>query len=154
DSGGRAFVNVRFGDLARGRLFVEDRGTEYRAGATPLPITHADIAGGGPSLIVEIGPGSKITGSIGITKPLPPNSIGAAYGSAEDQDRFLASLIGESGTRGKLENLGVKNELTGGHLNFIYTFMNTFHKGTYLVGAVVMIDEAFGFSATLNTSGK
>lgn len=157
DSGGSALVNVRFGDLASGKLYVTDNGTEYSAAPTPLPVTHSELsasAAGGPSLIVQIGPGSKITGSLGITKPLPPNSIGAAYGSAEDHDRFLASLIGQSATTGKLENLVVMNQLAGGHLIFNYGFTNTFHRGTYLVGAVVMIDEAFAFAASLNASGK
>ena len=156
---GRALINVKFGSLAKGKMYVEDRGPDgYRAAPTSLPMTHPKISplrrGGSPSLIVQIGPNSEITGTLGVTKPLPPNSIGSALGSVEDQGRFLTLLIGQSGAKGKLENIEVRNQLKGGHLDFVYTFKNTFHKGTYLIGSVVMIDEAFAFAGALHTSGK
>jgi hypothetical protein len=156
---GQALINVQFGSLAKGKMYVEDRGPDgYRAGPTSLPMTHPEISppgrGRSPSLIVQIGPNSEITGSLGVTKPLPPNSIGSAPGSPEDQERFLTLLIGQSGSKGKLENIKVQNELKGGHLDFVYTFNNTFHRGTYLIGSVVIIDEAFAFAGTLHTSGK
>src|SRR5262245_41247389 len=155
---GQALINVKFGGLARGKMYVEDRGADgYRAAPTNLPMTHPEISPAGrgnPSLIVQIGPNDEITGTLGVTKPLPPNSIGAAFGSPEAQARFLALLIGQSGVTGKLENIMVRNEVKGGHLDFVYTFKNTLHKGTYLIGSVVMINEAFAFSGTLHTSAK
>jgi hypothetical protein len=156
---GRALINVQFGSLAKGKMYVEDRGSDgYRAGPTGLPMTHPEISppgrGQSPSLIVQIGPNNEITGSLGVTKPLPPNSIGPGFGSPEDQERFLALLIGQTGAKGKLDNINVQNELKGGHLGFAYTFKSTFHKGTYLIGSVAIIDEAFAFAGTLHTSGK
>lgn len=153
-----ALVNVRFGSMASGKMFIEKRGDEYFAAPTALPMTHSDISPPGGdqhlSLIVSIGPGNEITGSIGVTKALPPNSMGAGPGSPEDQERLLKLLIGESGSKGKLEDYKLENELKGGHLNFQYAFLNRFHKGTYLIGAAVMVDEAFAFKGTLHTAGK
>jgi hypothetical protein len=156
---GDALINVQFGEIAKGKMYVEDRGPDgYRAGPTGLLMTHPEISppgrGQSLSLIVQIGPNNEITGSLGVTKPLPPNSIGSAPGSPEDQERFLTLLIGQSGSKGKLENIEVRNELKDGHLGFAYTFKNTFHKGTYLIGSVAIIDEAFAFAGTLHTSGK
>ena len=157
--GGSALVNVRYGNLAKGKLYVEERRPgEYSAGPTPLPVEHSDISkpGGGQnvSLVVSIGAGNEITGSLGVTKPLPPNSIGAAHGSPADQERFLNLLIGDTASSGKLETLKLQNELKNGSLNFEYVFKNELYEGTWLIGAAVIFGEAFAFSGSLHTSGK
>ena len=154
-----ALVNVHFGGLAKGKLYVTKTGPdEYRAFPAALPMTHPDIAspGGGKSLslIVSIGAGNEITGSVGVTHPLPPNSIGAPYGSPEDQEAFLSLLIGQTATHGKIENLKVQNELKDGALNFWYVFVNDLYPGTYLTGVAALINEAFLFKGILHTSGK
>jgi hypothetical protein len=159
DQKNNALVNVRFGDLAKGKLFIEKIGkNEYRAAPSPLPMAHPDISapGGGQSLslIVSIGAGNEITGSIGVTKPLPPNSIGAAYGSPEDQERFLALLIGQTASHGKVETKSLVNELKDGKLRFIYTFANQLYQDTGLIGSFLMNNEALEFNARLFVDSK
>jgi len=159
DQGNHALINVRFGNLAKGKLYVEKRESgEYRAAPTALPMIHPDItppgAGKHLSLIVSIETGNEITGSIGVTQALPPNSIGAAYGSPEDQERFLELLIGQTAAHGKLENIKIQNELKNGFLNFWYVFVNHLYPGTYLIGIISIANELFLFKGSLHTSGK
>ena len=159
DRGGNALVNVNFGNLAKGKLYVTKTSSgDYTAGPSALPMVHSEISppGGGQSLslVVSIGRGNEITGSVGVTEPLPPNSIGAAYGSPEDQQRFLGLLIGGTASHGKVENTKVQNELKDGHLNFWYVFTNHLNRGTFLVGVASLVDESFAFLGKLHTEGK
>lgn len=159
DQGDSALVNVNFGKLAQGKLYITKSSSgDYSAGPSALPMVHSEISppkgGQRLSLVVSIGTGNEITGSVGVTEPLPPNSIGAAYGSPEDQQRFLGLLIGGTGSHGKVENKKVQNELKDGHLNFWYVFTNHLNQGTFLVGVASLVDESFMFLGKLHTEGK
>jgi hypothetical protein len=157
--GGSAVINVRYGNLAKGKLYVEERRPgEYIAFPAPLSVEHPEIGnpGGGQtvSLVVSIGSGNEITGSLGVTKPLPPNSIGAAYGSPADQERLLKLLVGGTATHGTLETLKLQNELKNGFLNFWYFFKNQLYEGTSIIAGVSIFDETFTFYGKLFTSGQ
>jgi hypothetical protein len=155
--GGSALINVRYGNLATGKLYVEERRPgEYFAFPTPLSVEHPEIQAGGQNvaLVVSIGRGNEITGSLGVTKPQPPNSIGPGYGSSVDQERFLKLLIGGTATHGTLETVKLQNELKGGFLNFWYLFVNHLYEGTSVVAGVSIFDEALTFYGKLLTSGQ